>query len=129
MAHPSGAKDSRDVVLDQRRAFSAKDDTAGAVRSLGVLATSFLKIRPWCAEGTSERKEADWDEYIYRHEDARKRTYSGFSACLRRTLESVVIKTQPSDVERDIELPPFTHEVVRLEPSFYDKLSANLFTL
>ncbi|KAK1004940.1 hypothetical protein LTR54_007261 [Friedmanniomyces endolithicus] len=129
MAHPSGAKDSRDVVLDHRRAFSAKDDTAGAVRSLGVLATSFLKIRPWCAAGTSERKEADWDEYIYRHEDARKRTYSGFSASLRRTLESMVVKTQPNDVERDIELPPFTHEVVRLEPSFYDKLSANLFTL
>ncbi|KAK0781453.1 hypothetical protein LTR02_003046 [Friedmanniomyces endolithicus] len=129
MAHVSGAKDSRDVVLDQRRAFSTNDDTAGAVRSLGVLATSFLKIRPWCAEGTTERKEADWDEYIYRHEDARKRTYSGFSACLRRTLESMVVRTQPSDVERDIELPPFTHEVVRLEPSFYDKLSANLFTL
>ncbi|KAK1821853.1 hypothetical protein LTR12_003729 [Friedmanniomyces endolithicus] len=96
MAHMSGAKDFRDVVLDQRRAFSAKDDTAGA---------------------------------IYRHEDARKRTYSGFSACLRPTLESMVVKTQPDDVERDIELPSFTHEVVRLEPSFYDKLSANLFTL
>ncbi|KAK1013108.1 hypothetical protein LTR91_001418 [Friedmanniomyces endolithicus] len=129
LEHVSGAKDSRDVMLDQRRAFSAKDDTAGAVRSLGVLATSFLKIRPWCAEGTTERKEADWDEYIYRHEDARKRTYSGFSTCLRRTLEGMVVKTQPGDVERDIDLPPFTHEVVRLEPSFYDKLSANLFTL
>ncbi|TKA70131.1 hypothetical protein B0A55_08225 [Friedmanniomyces simplex] len=121
-------KESRDTVLDQRRAFSAKEDTAGAVKSLGDLATSFLKIRPWCSEGTIERKEADWDEYIYRHEDLRKRTYSGFSTCLRRTLD-IVVKTQPKDVERDIELPRLTHEVVRLEPSFYDKLSANLFTL
>ncbi|KAK4903202.1 hypothetical protein LTR27_000130 [Elasticomyces elasticus] len=122
-------KDSREAILDQRRAFSAKEDVAGAAKSLGVLATSFLKIRPWCAEGDHERKEADWDDYIYRHEDLRRRTYSGFSTCLRRTLEAMVVKTRPEDVERDIELPPLSHEVVRLEPSFYDKLSANLFTL
>ncbi|KAK4953154.1 hypothetical protein LTR10_008860 [Elasticomyces elasticus] len=122
-------RDSRETILDQRRAFSAKEDVAGAAKSLGVLATSFLKIRPWCAEGDHERKEADWDDYIYRHEDLRKRTYSGFSTCLRRTLEAMVVKTRPEDVERDIELPPLSHEVVRLEPSFYDKLSANLFTL
>ncbi|KAK3614673.1 hypothetical protein LTR56_027098 [Elasticomyces elasticus] len=122
-------RDSRETILDQRRAFSAKEDVGGAAKSLGVLATSFLKIRPWCAEGDHERKEADWDDYIYRHEDLRKRTYSGFSTCLRRTLEAMVVKTRPEDVERDIELPPLSHEVVRLEPSFYDKLSANLFTL
>jgi hypothetical protein len=40
-----------------------------------------------------------------------------------------VVKTQPDDVERDIVLPPLTHKVVRLEPSFYDKLTANLFNL
>ncbi|KAK5709037.1 hypothetical protein LTR17_020149 [Elasticomyces elasticus] len=122
-------QDPREIILDKRRAFSAKEDVAGAAKSLGVLATSFLKIRPWCAEVDHERKEADWDDYIYRHEDLRKRTYSGFSTCLRRTLEAMVVKTRPEDVERDIELPPLSHEVVRLEPSFYDKLSANLFTL
>ncbi|KAK6395937.1 hypothetical protein LTR65_010046 [Meristemomyces frigidus] len=122
------SKDSREAVLEQRRAFNYKDDTAGAVKSLGSLASSFLKIRPWCASDTGERK-ADWDEYIYRHEDLRKRTYSGFSSCLRRTLEAMVVKTQPEDVEKDIELPPLSHEVVRLEPSLYDKLTANLFTL
>ncbi|KAK3117754.1 hypothetical protein LTR53_000564 [Teratosphaeriaceae sp. CCFEE 6253] len=120
---------SRDALLDQRRAFSEKEDIAGAVKSLGVLATTFLKIRPWSAEGTSERRGAEWDEHIYRHEDTRKRTYSGFSTGLRRTLEAMVVKTQPDDVDRDIELPPLSHEVVRLEPSFYDKVTANLFTL
>ena len=119
---------ARQAALDQRRAFSEKEDIAGAVKSLGVLATSFLKIRPWSAED-GERKEADWDDHIYRHEDLRRKTYSGFSTGLRRTLEAMVVKTQPEDVERDIELPPLSHEVVRLEPSFYDKVSANLFTL
>lgn len=121
------SKACRDAALDQRRKFNQKEDTSGAVKSLGSLASSFLNIRPWCALD-GERK-AEWDEYIYRHEDLRKRTYSGFSSSLRRTLEAIVIKTRPEDVEKDIELPPLSHEVVRLEPSFYDKLSANLFTL
>ncbi|KAK5136828.1 hypothetical protein LTR08_001750 [Meristemomyces frigidus] len=118
----------RDAVLDQRREFNAKEDTAGAVKSLASLAASFLKIEPWYAVEIGEAK-ASWDEYMYRHESLRKRTYSGFSSCLRRTLEAMVIKTQPEDVERDIRLPPLSHEIIRLEPSFYDKLTANLFTL
>lgn len=126
--HTPDTKKSRDTVLEQRRHFSKRDDTVGAIKSLGGLATHFLKIKPWSAPDISERR-ADWEEYIYRHEDLRKRTFSGFSLCLRRTLKGMVVKTQPEDVEKDINLPPLSHEVVRLEPSFYDKLTANLFTL
>ncbi|KAI7562183.1 hypothetical protein KC343_g8734 [Hortaea werneckii] len=123
-----GTTSSRDAVLKQRKTFNLKEDTAGAVKSLGSLATHFLKIRPWCPSDAGERK-AEWDDFIYRHQNCRKRTFSGFSTGLRRTLEAMVVKTQPEDVERDIELPPLSHEIIRLEPSFYDKLTANLFTL
>lgn len=126
--HTPDTKESRDTVLEQRRHFNKTDDTAGAIKSLGALAANFLKIRPWCASEENEMK-AEWDECIYRHEDLRKRTFSGFSTSLRRTLQSMVVKTQPEDVESDIGLPPLSHEVIRLEPSFYDKLTANLFTL
>ena len=121
-------KDSRDTVLKQRRHFSQKDDTTGAIRSLGSLAANFLRIKPWSVFDPTERR-AEWEEHIFRHEDMKKRTFSGFSTSLRRILESMVVKTQPEDVEKDIDLPPLSHEVVRLEPSFFDKLSANLFTL
>lgn len=122
---------SREAVLQQRRHFSEHDKT-GAIKSLGSLASAFLKIRPWAGSDESGEPKAEWDEYIFRHEGFKSRkvrTFSGFSTGLRRTLESMVIKTQPSDVEKDIEMPPLTHEIVRLEPSFYDKLTANLFTL
>lgn len=119
---------SRDVVLDQRRHFNPKEDTTGAIKSLGALASHFLRIRPWAAEDLGERP-AVWEEHIYRHEGHRRRTFSGFSNCLRRTLEAMVVKTQPEDVEQDIELPPLIHEVIRLEPSFYDKLTSNLFSI
>jgi hypothetical protein len=126
--HTPDTRDSRDAALEQRRYFSKKDDTSGAIKSLGSLASNFLRIKPWFAFDSSEQR-AEWEEYIFRHEDVRKRTFSGFSTCLRRTLEGMVVKTQPEDVEKDIDLPPLSHEVVRLEPSFYDKLTANLFTL
>ncbi|KAI5195031.1 hypothetical protein E4T39_08394 [Aureobasidium subglaciale] len=117
----------RHTLLSQRKTFNAKDEKHGAVRSIGLLASNFLKIRPWCS-GDDERA-ADWMDHFFRHEmlRPRTRTFSGFAKCLRRTLESVVIRTQPSDVERDIELPPLSHEIVRLEPSFYDKLTVNAF--
>lgn len=121
-------KDSRDAVLEQRRDFSSRDDTTGAIRSLGALASSFLKIKPWAMAEENDRG-LSWDDYIFRHESLRKRTYSGFSTCLRQVLNAMVVKTRPEDVERDLQLPELHHEVVRLEPSFYDKLSANLFTL
>jgi hypothetical protein len=122
------AGESRDEVLDRRRYFNPKEDTSGAIKSLGMLASHFLCIRPWAAEGSGERP-AVWEEHIYRHEAHRRRTFTGFSSCLRRTLEAMVVKTQPEDVEQDINLPPLSHEVIRLEPSYYDKLTANLFSI
>jgi hypothetical protein len=122
------ARESRDEVLDRRRHFNPKEDTSGAIKSLGTLASHFLRIRPWAAEGSGERP-AVWEDHIYRHEDHRRRTFSAFSSCLRRTLEAMVVKTQPQDVEHDIKLPPLSHKVILLEPSYYDKLTANLFSI
>jgi hypothetical protein len=117
----------RDAILSQRKAFNEKDEKIGAVRSIGSLASGFLRIRPWCP--VDDQRGSDWMNYFFRHEMTRQRTrtFSGFSKCLRQTLESIVIRTQPGDVDRDIELPPLTHEIVRLGPSFYDKLTVNAF--
>ncbi|KAH0395110.1 hypothetical protein KCU89_g10669, partial [Aureobasidium melanogenum] len=117
----------RDALLSQRKAYNAKDERIGAVRSIGSMASHYLKIRPWCS--AEDERGSDWINYFFRHEmfRPRTRTFSSFSRCLRQTLDSIVIRTQSGDVERDIELPPLTHEIVRLEPSFYDKLTVNAF--
>lgn len=117
--------------LDQRRSFDAKQEQAsGAAKSLGALASRFLKAQPWSApEADTLERAAVWDEYIFRHEHPKLRTYSSFSQCLRSTLEGIVIKTQPFDVERDLNLPPLKHSTVRLKPSIFDKMTTNLFIL
>ena len=117
---------ARETMLAQRKRFSLQDDQK-AVQSLGNIVTHFLKLRPWARSDTE--RSVEWNDYVYRHESRQRHTHSGFSRCLRSTVEGIVIKTRPKDVERDIVLPPFQHRVVRLEPSFYDRLTANLFTL
>jgi len=111
-------------ILERRKAFS-QDEAKGtnAARSIGLLAKHFLKMQPWASESGS------WDSHIYRHERFRSRTNSAFSVCFRTTMESLVIKTRPEDVDQDLFLPPLTHDIIRLEPSFYDKLTVNIFTL
>ena len=122
----SGTEKSRDIRLEQRRDFS-KEDTKGAIENLFSLASNFLNIRPWAAADNVEGG-ASWKDYVYRHEKLRRRTFKAFSSCFRRTLESIIIKTRPNDVEKEIQIPAVSHAVVRLEPSFYDKMTANLFT-
>jgi hypothetical protein len=116
----------RESTIEQRKTFSIDDvDGSKAVKALGSLASNFLMVRPWCDSSTEGKLE--WDEYVYRHEHQYKKTYSGFSSCFLRTLEGLVVKTRPEDVEKDIILPPMTHRVVYLQPCWYDKMTANLF--
>ncbi|KAJ9649307.1 hypothetical protein H2199_000082 [Coniosporium tulheliwenetii] len=127
--HDDGAdyevRQTREMMLEQRKEFSILEDSSGAISSLGSLATNFLKVQPWAKSDREER--IHWEDYIYRHEHPTRRTFSGFSLCLRRALEQLVVKSRFADVEKDITLPPLHHRVVLLEPSFYDKLTANLF--
>ncbi|KAK7525205.1 uncharacterized protein IWZ02DRAFT_448445 [Phyllosticta citriasiana] len=109
----------REAALERRKRFDGEESNSAA-KTLGTLATHFLQVRPW-SEG------ADWIEHVYRHEDSRKRTMSAFSECMGKTLAQLLIKTQPADMERDVVLPPLKHSVVRLQPSFFDKVTANLF--
>ncbi len=114
----------RELAIEQRKSFNHDTENAKAAKALGMLASNFLMVRPWC--DNSEGK-LDWDEYIYRHEHQYRKTYSGFSSCFVRALEGLVVKTRPEDVEKDIVLPPMRHRVVYLKPCWFDKMTANLF--
>ncbi|KAF2100096.1 hypothetical protein NA57DRAFT_19969, partial [Rhizodiscina lignyota] len=118
----------REIALHKRKRYNKEEEMKGPAESIGQLASGFLKVRPWAASEFDSEK-ADWDEHVFRHDRFHAKTYSAFSTSLRRTLESLVVKTRPEDVERDIVLPPLHHRVVYLEPSFYDKLTVNLFHL
>ncbi|KAI4632171.1 uncharacterized protein J4E87_001642 [Alternaria ethzedia] len=114
----------RELAIEKRKMFNDDPESAKAAKALGMLASHFLMVRPWCEN--SEGK-LDWDEYVYRHEHQYKKTHSGFSSCFVRALEGLVVKTRPEDVEKDIVLPPMRHRTVYLKPCWFDKMTANLF--
>jgi hypothetical protein len=110
---------SREAVMEKKRQYIQSDDQKVAAKSLGDLAKNFLKVQPWAV--------CNWEEYIYRHESNTHRTYTGFSACMRQTLSGLVIKTTPEVYEKEVSIPELIHTTVRLKPTWYDKMSANLF--
>lgn len=114
----------RESAIEQRKSFNLTDESK-AVKALGSLASNFLMVRPWSS--SSAAGGLDWDEYVYRHEHPYRKTYSGFSTCFKQTLGGMVVKTRPEDVEKDIVLPPLKHNIVYLQPCWYDKMTANLF--
>ena len=114
----------RESAVEQRRRFNITDESK-AVKALGALASNYLMVRPWCA--SSAEGGLEWDEYVYRHEHPHRKTYSSFSTCFQRALEGLVVKTRPEDVEKDIVLPPLKHNIVYLQPCWFDKMTANLF--
>jgi hypothetical protein len=116
----------RELAIEQRKRFSLDDeDNTQAAKALGSLAANFLLVKPWSESSTEGKLE--WDDYVYRHEHHRKKTWSGFSTCFLRVLEGLVVKTRPEDVDRDIQLPPMRHKTVYLKPCWFDKMTANLF--
>ncbi|KAF2717785.1 hypothetical protein K431DRAFT_322880 [Polychaeton citri CBS 116435] len=123
-AESSGLSGTLDTLLTQRRQFTS-DDITGPIKAIGSFAT-FLRMEPWAG---ADGNPAVWEDYVYRHEAFRRKTFSAFAGCLQQILNNMMIKTRPEDVDRDIELPPLVHKVIRLPPSFHDKLTANLFTM
>lgn len=120
----------RERSLQQRKGFDwAHELTSGAIKSIGDVVTRYLHVQPWYNPTGDAKNSVKWDDCIFRHEDPLARTYTCFSKCLRTVLQSLVIKTRPEHIERDLVLPPLTHDIVRLDPCFFDLLSANLFVL
>jgi hypothetical protein len=115
----------RETAIEERKAFSHDNEGLKATKALGLLASHFLMVRPWCDSGTDGKLE--WDDYVYRHEHQYRKTYSLYSTSFLRALEGLVVKTRPKDVEKDIILPPMKHKVVYLQPCWFDKMTANLF--
>lgn len=97
-----------------QKAFHPRQD----LEKLGVLVTNFFKIEPW----TSNKKL--WTENIikpFEHNDF------NIIMQLKSFLSALIVRHNVKDVEDDILLPKLHHKPVFLKPSFFDRLTINLF--
>lgn len=109
-------------ALERRRKECAFAQERKDLEKLGGIVVGFLKLRPWA--NSKEEDPASWSTYILPYEDSRRKPRS-----LRNLLQSLVVRHRIEDFQADLQLPPLHNRVIRLQPSWYDKLSINLFIL
>lgn len=119
---PSSQLSVTDDMLTVHDAEQERKD----LEKLGNIATTYLKARPW-ANAKHDRDFASWSEYVMQPRHGSKS--HGNLSCLRSTLEGMIIRHRPVDVEKDVELPPLHQKIVYLDGNIQDKLSLNLFSL
>lgn len=96
------------------------------IEKLGNIATTFLKIKPW-SNSQEDDDPASWTHYVMQPRHGGKSR--GSTDCLRKTLESMIIRHRPGDVIKDVTLPPLQHDFVYLDGSLQNKLSLNTFAM
>lgn len=110
-------------TLDKRRKSDILDRENQDLDKLRMIVTRFLKVHPWA--NTPGFDHANWTRYLAPYDRrGQRRNVIG----LRALLESIIVRHTIQDIEIDLSLPPLHNKVVYLEPSYYDKLSLNLFS-
>lgn len=97
-----------------QKSFDPRQDLV----KLGLMVANFFKIEPWA----SNKKL--WNDSIVK---PFKNFGFNIEFQLSSLLEQLIIRHDIKDVESDIQLPKLHHRPVFLKPSFFDKLSINLF--
>lgn len=118
----AGSCETNTDILARRRKESAISQERKDLEKLGGLVVGFLRLKPW--SNTKGEDQATWSKYIMPPEDGKRKPMS-----LQTLLQSLVVRHRIEDIEADLKLPPLYNRVVYLEPSWYDKLSINLFAL
>ena len=96
------------------------------LEKLGNIAAVYLKVQPW-SNTVEDGDYASWSQYVLQPRHGSKS--HGSMDCLRSTLEGMIIRHRPEDVERDVVLPPLHQSIINLEGSLQDKLSLNMFSM
>jgi SNF2 family DNA or RNA helicase len=116
--------DSLQFRAEQERA-SYKQERKD-LEKLGNIATMYLKARPW-ANTAEENDVAQWSHHVMQPRHGSKS--QGNMRCLRSTLEGMIIRHRPEDVEKDVILPPLHQSIINIDGSFQDKMSLNMFSM
>lgn len=110
-------------ALRARRKSDTVDQESKDVERLRHMVISFLKVQPWANKDVDT---ANWRRYLAPREASGQLRKA---ASLRVLLQSLIVRHRIEDIEVDLKLPPLYNKVVYLKPSYYDKLSINLFVL
>ncbi|KAL5046858.1 hypothetical protein BDW71DRAFT_60668 [Aspergillus fruticulosus] len=110
------------VLHGRKKTGKGLDSELKDLDKLRRIVVDFLGLRPWSNSRSDD--PADWTTYIKPvGPDGRRRK----APSLRATLQGLVVRHRLDVINNEIPLPRLHNKVVHLEPTFYDKLSLNLF--
>ena len=118
-------RESFGSVLKHRRAPSAQDSEVRDLERLRLMVVNFLKLQPWANKKGDD--QADWKTYLAPRINADGTRCS--MPALREVMQTLIIRHRIQDVDCDLTLPPLHNKTTYLEPSYYDKLTINLFVM
>lgn len=117
-------KDSIKTALQGRKSQDANNDEVKDMEKLRVMVVKFLRLQPWANQKGADF--ADWRKYLAPFDASGNRR---FSPGLKTVLQSLIIRHRIEDIDIDLQLPPLHNNTVYLKPSYYDKVSMNMFRL
>jgi SNF2 family DNA or RNA helicase len=110
------------VLRSRKKTGSAVDEELKDLDKLRYIVVEFLKLKPW--SNSRAHDPANWSKYIKPlGEDGKRRK----APSLRAVLQSLVVRHRLNVINSELPLPRLHNKVVSLEPTFYDKLSINIF--
>ena len=110
------------ALRGRKKTGSALDNELKDLDKLRHIVAEFLDLKPWSNSRADD--PANWTKYMKPvGEDGKRRK----APSLRATLQSLVVRHRMDTIHGETPLPPLSNKVVRLEPTFYDQLSLNMF--
>lgn len=117
----SSEDDVPSSVLHSRKK-TGTDEELKDLDNLRLIVVEFLKHKPWANSRNDD--PANWTKYIKPvGEDGKRRK----APSLRAVLQGLVVRHRLDVINEELPLPRLHNKVVSLEPTFYDKMSINLF--
>lgn len=115
------SNENTEFVAESSAEHESKD-----LERIGAIAKSYLRARPWSNTIHDHGDTlADWKVYVMQPKHNSKSR--GRRDCLRSSLNSLIIRHRLPDISHM--LPNVETKVVKLDGSYQDKLSMNLFSM
>lgn len=115
-------KTGMDLIESRRKVGSLIDEELKDLDKLRLIVVEFLNAKPWSNARSDD--PADWATYM---KPIGADGHRIKAPSLRSTLQSLVVRHRPVDIDNDITLPKLHNKVVYLNPTSYDRMSINLF--
>lgn len=118
-------RESFGSALNLRKVPQAPAKEVKDLERLRLIVCNFLKLQPWANKKGDD--QADWMTYLAPRIGSNGKRYS--MPALREIMQTLIVRHRIQDVDCDLTLPPLHNTITYLDPSYYDKLSINLFVM